>query len=84
MLKTHLGSNSDFRSVEGKPGMFDVFGFDEKADQARANADVRVQELRKSLDQFDLGKYLKVVSPAVKPEVPYMGENEPPFVPEKP
>lgn len=84
ILKTHLGSTTDFRAVTEKPGFFDVYGFVTDADGARENADKRVQELGKSLGQFDLGKYLKVISPAEKPEVPYMGENEPPFVPEKP
>ena len=84
MLETHLGSIADFRAVEDKPGIFDVFGFDSDADRARENADIKVVELRESLDEFDLGKHLKVVTPAEKPELPYMGEREPPFVEPKP
>ena len=83
ILKTHLGMSTDFRAAENKPGEFDIFGFDKNADIARANAAARVEELRVSLEKFNLGKYLKVVSPADKPEIPYMGENEPLFQPEK-
>ena len=84
MLKTHLGKNTDFRAVENKLGEFDVFGFGEDADDARTHADMCVENLRVSLKKFGLDTALKVISPAVIPEAPYMAEDEPPFVEPKP
>jgi hypothetical protein len=84
ILKTHLGKNTDFRAVEDKPGEFDVFDSAEDADDARAYADMRVEDLRVSLKKFGLDTALKVISPAVIPEAPYMAEDEPPFVEPKP
>ena len=84
MLKTHLGKNTDFRAVENKLGEFDVFGFGEDADDARTHADMCVENLRVSLKKFGLETALKVISPAVIPEAPYMAADEPPFVEPKP
>jgi hypothetical protein len=43
-----------------------------------------VENLRVSLKKFGLETALKVISPAVIPEAPYMAEDEPPFVEPKP
>ena len=84
ILKTHLGSYRMFQAVKGKPDVFDILGTGKEAESAKDLADLRIRDLRKSLEKFGMDPALKVISPAVKSEAPWMAEEAPPFQLPKP
>jgi serine/threonine protein kinase len=84
VLKTHLGSYKVFQAVKGNPDVFDILGTGKEAESAKDLADLRIRDLRKSLEKFGMDSALKVISPAVKPEAPWMAEEAPPFQAPKP
>jgi hypothetical protein len=84
ILKTHLGSYKVFQAVKGNPDVFDILGTGKEAESAKDLADLRIRDLRKSLEKFGMDSALKVISPAVKPEAPWMAEEAPPFQAPKP
>jgi hypothetical protein len=79
--------NIAFRPVRGQQGIFEIYTFAdelESLDGAKLDVDNAIPALRESLKPFGLDTALKVISPAVIPEAPYMAEDEPPFVEPKP
>ena len=87
IVRPRIRSDIAYRPVRGQQGIYEIYTFADKLeslDGAKLDVDNAIPALRESLKPFGLDTALKVISPAVIPEAPYMAEDEPPFVEPKP
>jgi len=77
ILRTHLGANVTFAPVPGANGQFDITQESDRPDHAAAIPKGNVRELQNSLRKAGLDAAFKIISPATKPEKPWMAEEAP-------
>ena len=80
ILRTHLSGfgfrgETTFQPVKDAPRRFDIFGFDLSAEPAEMRANTVAKSLADSLSKFGFGESFKILTPAQKPEKPWLGEE---------
>jgi serine/threonine protein kinase len=75
IMRTHLGSTTSFGAVEGIPATYDLFGHGKDPVEAERAVETKLSAFHRSLGKFGHQRYLKVISQAKRPELPYMGED---------